>query len=249
MNNSFKDHFSKQSAAYAKYRPAYPRELFVYLSSLTIEKKIAWDCATGSGQAAVGLSDFFEKVIASDASSKQIESSEKKTNIQYEVFPAEKTNFDNSSINLITVAQAVHWFDFDKFYAEVKRILKSDGIIAVWTYGLLKIHPDIDSIITNFYSNKVGSFWPKERKYIEEEYKTIPFPFNTITTPEFSINMEWDLSDLLGYLRTWSSVQRYIDEKKENPIPMLEEELKSVWKIETDKKKVTWPLYVIAGKQ
>jgi SAM-dependent methyltransferase len=243
MSPEFKDHFSKQSNEYASHRPTYPKELFFFLSGLVLNKKIAWDCATGSGQAAIELANFFETVIASDASAKQIESAEQKTNIIYQVFPAEITTLADNSVNLVTVAQALHWFDFAKFYSEVKRVLLPDGVIAVWSYGLHNISPDIDSAVKKFYSQTVGSFWPKERIYVEEEYKTIPFPFTLIPTPTFSMSL-----DLLGYLRTWSSVQRYIDERKENPILLLEEELKPIWGNDTEKKKVSWPLYLKVGK-
>jgi SAM-dependent methyltransferase len=248
MSTEFKDHFSKQSSEYANYRPTYPKELFFFLSSLVSDKEIAWDCATGSGQAALELANFFETVIASDASAKQIESAQSKPNIQYHLFPAEKTTLADNSVHLVTVAQAIHWFDFEKFYLEVKRVLKPGGIIAVWGYGLHNINPEIDFIVKNFYSQIVGSFWPKERIYIEQEYNTIPFPFILIPTPTFSMSLEWNLKDLLGYLRTWSSVQRYIDERKENPILLIEEELKPIWGNEEDKKKVSWPLYLKVGK-
>jgi len=200
--------------------------------------------ALGSGQAAVELANFFESVVASDASDSQIKNSEQKTNIQYKVFSAERALLADNSVNLITVAQALHWFDFDKFYSEVKRVLKPSGVIAVWGYGLHFIKPAIDIIVKNFYSGIVGPYWPRERIYVGQEYKTIPFPFTSISTPVFSMNLEWIFRDLLGYLRTWSSVQSYIDEKKQNPILVIEEELRYVWGNENEKKKINWPLHL-----
>jgi ubiquinone/menaquinone biosynthesis C-methylase UbiE len=174
---TFKDLFSKQSKEYAVSRPTYPKSLFDFLAGLVERKDLAWDCATGNGQAAVALSKHFQHVIASDISKKQIENAKRKSNIRYEVFPAEKTALEDSSIDLVTVAQALHWFNFEEFYKEVKRVLRKNGVIAAWAYGLHSISPGIDKVTYHLYEDILGRYWPKERKYIESKYEDVPFPF------------------------------------------------------------------------
>ena len=161
---TFKDHFSDQASDYARFRPNYPHELFAYLGSLVLARECAWDCGTGSGQAAVALAEFFDRVVATDASEKQILSATKSSRVEYPIAPAENSGLSSHSLDLIAVAQALHWFDLDAFYMEAKRVLKPDGILAVWCYGLLEIGPEIDAIINRFYREIVGPYWPPERK-------------------------------------------------------------------------------------
>ena len=167
---NFKDHFSANAEKYGKYRPDYPAELFEFLSSLTPGHDLAWDCATGSGQAARGLVKYFHNIIATDASEQQIENAIRHEKILYQVALAHKTSLQTKTIDLITVAQALHWFDLERFYKEADRVLKQNGIIAVWTYNLLTISPGIDKIIKSFYYSVVGEFWPPERKFVESGY-------------------------------------------------------------------------------
>ncbi len=156
---SFKDHFSGHAQEYSQARPTYPKELFAYLASIAPRHDAVWDCATGNGQAAVGLSAYFKKVIATDASEQQIQNAEQRDNIEYRVTTAEHSGLDNHSVDLIAVAQALHWFDFDNFYQEVKRVLKADGVLAVWTYALLSTPDDkINRLINEFYTDIVGSY-------------------------------------------------------------------------------------------
>lgn len=244
---AFKDYFSKHASSYAQFRPAYPRALYDFIVSKVSEKKIAWDCATGNGQAAATLAGYFEKVIATDASALQIRSAQKISNVQYRVMPAEKTTLEDQSIDCITVAQAVHWFEFDRFYQEVKRVSKPGAVIALWSYGLHQISEEIDPISKYFYAEIVGPYWTKERRYVEDEYKTIPFPFKTIPVPPFSMELEWNYFDLAGYLSTWSSTQRYIQEKKLNPMDAIEEKLLFYWGDAKKTKKVSWPIYLKLG--
>ncbi|HEU4444896.1 MAG TPA: class I SAM-dependent methyltransferase, partial [Nitrososphaeraceae archaeon] len=210
----FKDLFSSNSKEYASSRPRYPRSLFEFLVELVQYRNLAWDCATGNGQAAVFLSEYFEQVIASDASKEQIENAQPRNNIRYEVFPAERTTLANNSVDLITIAQALHWFDLDDFYKEAKRVLRKDddgggsggggggGVIAAWAYGVHSISPEIDNITRLLYEDILGSYWPKERKIVENKYQDIPFPFQKIDTPVFQIELDWTMSELVGYLYT-----------------------------------------------
>ena len=174
---NFKDYFSNQASEYTRYRPHYPEALFEYLATLTIDHQLAWDCATGSGQAALGLADYFDEIVATDASTKQIANAIEHEKITYIVAPAEKTEIVSGSVDLIVVAQALHWFDLDKFYAEVRRVSKSAGVLAVWSYSLLRVTPAIDRLIDKFYTGVVGPFWPTERKFVDDKYQSIIFPF------------------------------------------------------------------------
>lgn len=242
-----KDNFSKDSDLYAKYRPTYPKELFTYLFDLVENKDFAWDCATGNGQVAVELAKGFNVVKATDLSDSQLENATRKDNINYSVQLAEKTNFKNNQFDLITVAQAIHWFNFEQFYAEVNRTLKPNGVLAVIGYGLLTISPEIDKVIHHFYDHIIGSYWDEERKYIEENYETIPFPFEEISTPAFQIKVNWTAEDTLNYLNTWSAVKHYEKAKNESPLKEIEKDLKMVWK--DKKREVSFPVLLRLGKK
>ena len=242
-----KDNFSKDSDLYAKYRPTYPKELFSYLYNLIENENLAWDCATGNGQVAAELAKKFKSVYATDLSASQLENAPRKDNLNYSVQLAEKTNFQNNQFDLITVAQAIHWFDFEKFYAEVNRTLKPEGIFAVIGYGLLTISPKVDEVIHHFYNDIIGSYWDEERKYIEENYKTIPFPFEEISNPDFQIKVKWSAEDVLNYLNTWSAVKHYEKAKNESPLLKIEKDLKTVWRDE--KREVSFPVLLRVGKK
>ena len=245
---TFKDHFSSASPDYARFRPSYGRELFAYLASLVPDHRLAWDCATGNGQAAVPLSGVFDRVIATDASEEQIQSAIQNPRIEYRVAPAERTNLEATSCDIITVAQALHWFDLAAFYAEAKRVLKAEGVLAVWSYNLLRINPVIDAIVNHFYTDTVGSFWPPERKLVEKGYRDLPFPFEELNAPEFAITAEWSADALLGYLGTWSASRRYQKELGQDPIPLIERELRNAWPDPGKPLLVRWPLAIRLGR-
>jgi len=225
----FKDYFSNHASQYSQARPVYPKALFDYLASLTREHKLAWDCATGNGQAAGELANYFDKVIATDGSEAQLAQAIKKRNIEYRLALAEESGLLDNCVDLITVAQALHWFDLNKFYQEVKRVSKPDAILAVWCYTLFKTDNDaLNKLIEQFYVEVIGAYWPPGRKYIDEHYTTLPFPFDEITTPDFAIKNHWTLSQLMDYLNTWSAIKAYENKNKTNPIenwllPRLEE--------------------------
>lgn len=225
-----KDNFSVQSNQYIKFRPTYPNELYSFLLAIVETKHTAWDCGTGNGQIAIGLSKYFNKVYATDISEKQIKNAIRRGNIFYKIECAEKTAFPENTFDLITVAQAIHWFNFNDFYNEVKRTIKPNGIIAVIGYGLIETDKDTNEIISNFYKTILGPFWDKERKYIDENYQSIPFPFNEIESPILYNTFGWTFEQLIGYFETWSAVQHYIKTKKENPISLIKKDLKEAWK-------------------
>jgi ubiquinone/menaquinone biosynthesis C-methylase UbiE len=242
-----KDNFSKQASGYAKYRPNYPNELFQEVLQQIDQFDNAWDVGTGNGQVAQSLSNYFKNVFATDISEKQIQQAVLKSNIQYSIASAEHTSFPADYFNLITVAQAIHWFQFEAFYTEVKRVAKKNAAIAIWGYGLLKISKEIDEHIQSFYTETIGPYWDPERKLIDQEYKTIPFPFEVISTPSFAMEYHWTLSDLEGYLNTWSSVQHFIRQNGTNPVPILIKELAGLWRSE-EIKKITFPIFLKLGR-
>ena len=249
MSQSFADHFSGVASSYAAYRPRYPDELFDYLTAVAPRRDLAWDCAAGSGQATIALAGRFTRVIATDASEAQLRSAPVHPRVAYRVATAEVSGLADSSIDLITVAQAVHWFDFDRFYAEVRRVAAPGGIIAVWTYGMHRVgDAAIDGMLDRFYHDVVGPFWPPQRKLIEQEYRTIPFPFDEITSPAFDMVEQWTLDRLLGYLRTWSAVSRYREVHRLDPVIALGRDIAREWGAEDDARQVRWPLAMRIGQ-
>ncbi len=244
---NFKNYFSTQAAYYAKYRPTYPRPLFEYLHSVAPQHTQAWDCATGNGQAARGLAPFFKHVIATDESDAQIANATKHENITYRVADAANTNIPDCSIDLVTVAQALHWFELKKFYEEVRRVSRPGGIIAVWSYNLLNISPDLDQMILRYYSDVVGTYWPPERIMIEDGYRSLFFPFTELNAPTLAMKAEWSLDELLGYLRSWSATQRFIEASGIDPLINFAEELRKAWDAPEEKKLLTWSLSIRVG--
>jgi ubiquinone/menaquinone biosynthesis C-methylase UbiE len=224
-----KDNFSIHSDQYAKYRPVYPQKLYEFLLKLVPDNKLAWDCATGNGQIANELTKYFDAVYATDISSKQLENAPVNSKITYSVSPAEQTSFTENSFDLITVGQAIHWFNFELFYKEAVRTIKNKGILAVVGYGLNSSYPEADAIISHFYHHIIGSFWDNERRYIDENYQTIPFPFTEIEPIYVENKMEWTFEQMMGYLGTWSAVQHYIKQRGENPLDLIYEKLKNTW--------------------
>jgi SAM-dependent methyltransferase len=243
---NFKDHFSKQAADYAKFRPRYPQKLFDYLGSIAPSRRFAWDCATGNGQAAVGLATVFDLVIATDASEKQIANAQLHEKVDYRVAPAENSSIESETIDLIMVAQALHWFDLDRFNAEARRVLRPDGILAASAYNLLHVEPAIDEVMNRYYYDVVGPFWPAERKLVEQ-FADLPFPFREIEPPKFEMTAHGSLEHLLGYLRTWSSTQRFIAAMGANPLEQIIDELRRVWGDPQQVRIVIWPLTLRVG--
>jgi hypothetical protein len=186
-------------------------------------------------------------VYANDASEKQIEQAPKKDNIEFFVSPSESVPISSGSVDLVTAAQALHWFRHDSFYAEMKRVSREGAVIAAWAYGLLSVSPGIDPVIRRFNKEVIGPFWPKEREYVDREYETIPFPFERMKTPRFFIEKRWGLVSFLGYVSTWSAVQMHIGKTGVDPVEPLGRELASLWGAE-EEKTVRWPLYLLLGK-
>jgi ubiquinone/menaquinone biosynthesis C-methylase UbiE len=245
---NFEDHFSKQSGQYAQYRPQYPDEIYAYLAELAPGQSLAWDCGTGNGQAAIGLTKYFDKVYATDASAEQISRAYSHDKVDYRVERAEHVSLNNSSADLITVAVAIHWFNFDEFYREVKRVLKPNGILAAWTYSLTEISSEIDPLIHGYYSEILSGYWPERIHYLEEQYKTIPFPFEEIVSPLFVMKVHWDLNQFAGFLDSWSATQRYKAQKGQHPLEIIWPELTVAWGNENEPRLIRWPLHFRIGR-
>jgi SAM-dependent methyltransferase len=245
-NAEFKDHFSAHAVDYAKFRPRYPKELFRWLASVAPSTELAWDCATGNGQAAVALAEAFERVIATDASEKQIGNAEAHARVEYRVAPAENSGIELHTVDLITVAQALHWFDLARFDTEARRVLKPEGVLAAWAYKLAQIEPAIDRVVNRYYAEVVGAYWPAERVLIEK-FEDLEFPFPEIAAPPFEMTAEWNAEHLIGYLRTWSATQRFMAANQRDPLKDVEENLRSAWGDADQLRPVVWPLVVRVG--
>jgi SAM-dependent methyltransferase len=246
--SSFKDHFSGVASSYAAFRPRYPAALFDFLASTTANRRVALDCATGNGQAARGLADRFDRVLATDASVEQLRSASRHASIVYAVARAESLPVGDGVADLVTVAQALHWFDRPRFFAEARRVLAPGGILAAWTYGLVSVDRAIDPELQKFHGETVGPWWPPERKLVDDGYRTIDFPFEEVAVPKLTHEADWTLAELAGYLGTWSATQRFRAERGEDPVPALVDAINPVWGEPSRPRRVCWPLFVRAGR-
>jgi hypothetical protein len=247
--SSFKDLFSKQANDYAKFRPTYPKELFDYLNSLTAEKNIAWDCGTGNGQAALELAKTFSSVMATDPSEKQISNAPAHPQIHYSVASAEDFNSIESQgkINLITVAQAFHWFKHERFAEIVKKLAAPDAYLVVWSYAISSVTPEVDRAVHHLYEDILHDYWESERRLVEDGYKSIAMPFKEIAPPVIAMKAEWSLEHFTGYLSTWSALQKYISINGQNPLETEYEKIKEAWG-DCETRTVSWPLNIRVWK-
>jgi SAM-dependent methyltransferase len=243
------DYFSTQAAAYAAFRPTYPRELFAFVAACVERHDVAWDCATGSGQAALALADDFAQVIATDSSAKQLAHAPAHERIEYRVATAEDSGLSAASADVITVAQALHWFAVDRFYTEARRVLAPGGALVVWSYNDAVLDdPVLDAALQHFNSTTVGPYWPAERQIVRDGYRTLPFPFERIPTPAFNLTRDWSLPELVGYARSWSATVRYVAEHGVDPVVAFEQSIADRWGDPMTRRTVSWPLVVLAGR-
>ena len=240
---AFKDHFSVQAEDYSVYRPEYPPEMYAWLASLCDEKKLVWDCGTGNGQAAVALTQFFSYVIGTDASESQIYRAMIYPRVEYEVALAHQSPLQDHSVDLITVAQALHWFEFEPFFKEVKRVAKPNAVLAAWCYELQSISPEVDAVINRYYQDIIGDYWPPERRHIEQAYADIEFPFESIKAPACTMTKQWTFKHLMGYLGTWSATQKCIQDQGSDPREAILKDLQAAWGDE-ETKTVNWPVTI-----
>jgi SAM-dependent methyltransferase len=245
---AFKDHFSTHAAQYAAYRPRYPAALIDYLASISPARNLALDVGCGTGQLATALAERYSRVIAIDASAQQIANAAPCERVEYRIAPAERSGVADSSVDLVTAAQAAHWFDLEAFYAEARRVAKSEAALALITYGTGYIEAgDVDTILQHFYSTVLGPYWPPERRIVEDGYKSLPFPFREIEPPSFEMEASWSLHELLGYVFTWSAVRGAEKALGRAPIDAFQTEMTRAWGDPERRERIRWPLSLRVG--
>lgn len=239
---SFKDHFSIPASAYAQARPGYPAELFAALAEAAPDRALAWDAGSGNGQAAIGLAAHFDRVVATEPSEAQLREAKAHPQVAYHRAAETAPMLAPASVALATAAQAAHWFDLDRYYGEVRRVVRPGGVVAIWTYELCRIAPAIDAIVDRFYRYEVGPYWPPERRHCESGYREMPFPFPELPFPAAEMRLGWDLGALLAYVGTWSAVIRYRQARGTDPLPPLADELGRAWGDPTTVRRAVWPI-------
>jgi SAM-dependent methyltransferase len=245
----FKDHFSRLPESYSAHRPGYPEALYDFLAAHAPSRRLAWDCATGGGQAAGPLAERFDRVLASDASVTQLSERADHPAVAYAAALAETSPLGNGSVDLVSVSQALHWFSFERFFAEVDRVLVAGGLLAAWTYPLLRVTLAVDALIDELHGEIVGAYWPPERRWVDDRYRDIPFPYEIIETPALETTARWDLGRLVGYLGTWSSVARYREATGSDPLEALTDRLAMIWGDPAGRRRVRWEIILLAGNK
>jgi SAM-dependent methyltransferase len=242
------DIFSAVSAGYAAFRPRYPRPLFDFIASVAPRRDRALECGAGSGQATVDLAEWFDHVVATDVSASQIAQAPRHDRILWVVAPAEALPLRAGSIDLVGVAQALHWFDFDAFFSEVRRVASRGAVLVAWTYAAGRMDGEIGELLRRFTFETVGPYWPPQRRHVDAEYQTIPFPFNRIATPALELEDHWPLARLVGFMRTWSAVTRFRARRGEDPVAAVESDLASLWGDVEQPRRIVWPMAMLAGR-
>ncbi|WP_132252372.1 class I SAM-dependent methyltransferase [Methylobacterium segetis] len=240
--HGFKDHFSTGSANYAAHRPTYPVALVEHLSSLTLRHEKALDCGCGTGQLSTLLAARYGEVVATDASAAQIAAASPHPRVRYKVAPAEASGLPASSVDLVTVAQAAHWFDLPRFYAEVRRVVRPGGVLSLISYGVLEIEGAAGAVVQHFYGAVLKPYWPPERRHVEEGYAGLPFPFAEMPAPALAIVASWTLADLIGYVETWSAVRAAERDRGRAPLIAVREALAESWGEPELRRDVRWRL-------
>ena len=245
-SDSFKNYFGPQAGSYLEIRPRYPAALFHYLALIAPNQRLAWDCATGNGQAAVGLAERFAQVIATDPSDVMIAHAIAHPRVTCRVGKY-NSGIEAQSASLVTVAQALHWFEIDPFFDEVRRVLMPGGVFAAWCYGLCRIDPRVDEVVDLLYRVTLGSFWPPERKLVDDAYRTIALPLAEMVAPRFEMTEEWTMAEFIRYVRTWSAVTKCIAARGELPLVAFEEALRDRWGASAKRRTVRWPMHFRIG--
>jgi SAM-dependent methyltransferase len=241
--------FSTVAREYASFRPGYPPGLFAWLAEVSRARDAVWDCGCGSGQASIALAEHFTEVFATDVAPEQIAAAKPHPRVRYSVAPAELSGLTDGSANLVTVAQALHWFDVAGFYAEAVRVARPGALLVVWNYPRPRfVDTKLDLCLEEFYSRVVGPYWPPERRHVESGYRTLPFPFEDVATPAFGLELEWDLEQVAGYVSSWSATARYREALRKDPVPLLRECLAATWPVAQASVPVRIPLTLRAGR-
>lgn len=248
MTDAFPDHFSKIASGYAQYRPRYPAALADFLAAISPARELVWECGCGSGQLSVDLADRFERVIATDASAKQLAEAEPHPRIEYRCATAERSGLPPGIADAVVAAQAAHWFDLPAWYREVRRVGKPEAIVAAISYGNVVMAGDAGALVARFYGGLVGTYWSPHRKLVDEGYRAIPFPFEETTAPPLEIRVEWDLAAFQGYVETWSAVRALVEAEGRSRVESFRAELARAWGPAERTRTVRWPIAVRAGR-
>lgn len=245
---TFKDHFSAHAAIYREARPDYPAALYDFLVEVAPANERAWDAGCGNGQASTDLATRFREVVATDPSAEQIANAAPRPNISYRVEAAEQSSLAAASVDLVCVAQALHWFDLARFHAEVRRVLKPRGVVAFWSYADCRVDARVDAQKNRLYRDLLGAYWPAERALVESGYASLPFPFERIQAPAIALRMDWTLEQFLAYLRSWSATQRYLKANGADPVALVEAELARAWGDPREPRRVHWDFHLRVGR-
>lgn len=249
MTSQFKDHFSRRAPAYAAFRPRYPAALFDFLAGLAPGRELAWDCGTGNGQAATSLAERFARVVATDPSAEQIAHASPHPKVEYRIARERESGLSDGSVDLVTAAQALHWFDCDAFFREARRVLRPGGVLAAWCYVDPRLDdPALDHVLQDYYAGTVHDYWPPERRFTEDGYRSIAFPFPDLEAPTLWLEMNPNLHEFSGYLRTWSATQRYVEAHGRDPVDDVEAALIPCWGDPSARRSLRWPLHLRASR-
>jgi SAM-dependent methyltransferase len=222
--------------------------LFEYLAGLGERRNSAWDCATGNGQAALGLADHFERVIATDQSLQQISEAARHPRIEYHVALAEDSHLPDRSMDLVTVASAIHWFDLDAFYRELSRVLMPGGVAAAWTYHVAHVESNLSEPLWAFYRDVVSSYFPRQgTDLVDKKYAGIHLPGRPVPVPQFWMEADWNCAEVLAFVRSWSGTQAYMTQHGTDPTDSLHHALDRVFTSEHTRHYLRWPLYLRVG--
>ena len=247
-SGSFQDHFSDVAAAYAAHRPSYPPALVDFLARLAPARRLVWDAGCGSGQLSLLLTGYFERVVATDASPEQIARATAHPKVEYRCARAEASGLPERVADLVTAAQAAHWFDLPAYFAEVRRVTRPGGIVALISYGVVTADAALDAVIRPFYREVLGAYWPPERRHVDEGYRSLPFPFEELDGPSLEIRLDWRLEELVGYVGTWSAVWALERAQGQGSFATFRRELAKAWGPATTVRTVRWPLALRVGR-
>lgn len=240
--------YSPMAADYARVRPAYPAELFAWLASEVSPRRLALDCATGSGQAAVGLAEHFERVVAIDASEGQLAHAAAHPRVEYRLAKAEESGLETGSVDLVTAAAAAHWFDPEGFAAEVRRVVRPRGLLAVWTYHIAYLEPPFDEVLRRFYDDFLAPWFGDGARLVDRRYEDLELAGEPLAAPSFHVEARWTLDDVRRFVGTWSGTQTYKEETGEDPFERLRPELEAIWGDPEARRPLRWPLFVEARR-
>ena len=245
---SFKDHFSGHADLYVQARPHYPDTLFAWTADAAPAHGCVWDAGCGNGQASIALAQYFDHVIATDPSAQQIDNAAPNPRIEYRVEAAEHTSIGAHSVDAVTVAQALHWFDLPRFVAEVRRIAKPGALFAAWCYANCSVTPAVDAVIARLYDDVLGAYWPPERRLVDDGYASMALPFPSIDAPAFKMRVDWNTAQFLAYLSSWSAAQRHLKATGEDAIAAIANDIRAAWGDPEQVRPVHWVLAIRAGR-